>query len=245
MSFGGHHPYPRRFGGGRPRLRIIHDALNAARGTSLDASSSNTVAWVENMAYARAICFDGFGTNDRLSLQWDPDRMTGVMLERWEQVLKLTPAPTAPEATRREVVRKKWERFIHASALHSRVLTLLTEALGEVFVAIEYIDIDNAVVHVPDPSYPWGTVADGAPWSSTVAHVLVLLEKPEGYSEGDFYEAAAKVHPLLDGLLPAWTTIDWYRGSEEHPWINVSGGPSRAGFYLDDPHNLDNEVFDI
>ena len=113
------------------------------------------------------------------------------------------------------------------------------------FVAIEYISTANAVIHVPDTSYPWGTVVAGAPWTSTVARILVLLEKPAGYSESDFYAAAAKVAPAIDGLIPAYCTFDWYRGSSAYPAIEVSGGPSRAGFYLDSPENLDNSVFDV
>ena len=242
MPYGGHFPYPRRFGGGRPRLRIVHDALNAARGSALDASNSSTVAWVENMAHARAITFDGFGTNERLSLQWDPDRMT-AFLPRWEKILGITPAPNAPEKTRRDEVRKRFRRFIEAASLHSRLTARLQQELGELFVAVEYLDIANAVVHAPDVNYPWGTVVNGYPWYSTVAHILVLLRKPIGYSEGDFYAGAAKVFPATDGLIPAWSTIRWYRAPLGYPAITVSGGPSQGGFYLDAPANLDNNCF--
>ncbi len=196
------------------------------------------------MAHARAITFDGYGTNDRLSLQWDPDRMTSF-LPRWEKILGIVPAPSASEKDRRDEVRKRMRRFIEATAFHSRLYSRLKQELGDVFVAVEYIDIANAVVHSPDPGYPWGTVVLGVPWYSTVAHILVLLEKPAGYSEGDFYSAAAKVFPVTDGLIPAWATIDWYRSPAGYPAINVSGGPSRAGFYLDAEHNLDNSVFDV
>ena len=239
MSYGGHFPYPRRFGGGRPRLRIVHDALNAARGTALDASNSSTVAWVENMAHARALTFDGYGANERLAMQWDPDRMT-AFLGRWEKILGIRPAPGTPDKTRRNEVRKRMRRFIEASSFHSRVVARLQQELGNVFVAVEYIDVSNAVVHVPDTSYPWGTVAAGSPWNSTVAHILVLLQKPTGYSEADFYLAAGKVGPAIDGLIPVWTSWDWYRAPSGGPAITVSGGPSQAGFYCDDDHNLDN-----
>jgi hypothetical protein len=242
MAYGGFAPYPRRFGGGRPRLRIVHDALNAARGTALDASDSSTIAWVENMAYARAITFDGYGTNDRLALQWDPDRMTD-MLPRWEKIFGIAPAPSATAADRRAEVRKRWRRFLEASALHSRLLTKLTSELGAVFSSIEYIDVSVATIYVPDATYPWGTVQPGVPWRSTVAHILVLLVKPDGYSEADFFAAAAKVHPAVDSLLPAWVALDWYRRPASAP-INVSGGPSQAGFYLDDPNNLDTNLLD-
>lgn len=243
MGFGAYHPYPRRFGGGRPRLRIIHDALNASRGSAIDAQSSTTVAWVENMSHARALCFDGYGTNDRLALQWDPDRMTD-MLPRWETIMKIRPAPNATEYDRRRMVRAKFRRFINASAFHSRVHAVLTTEIGEYFGAIEYIDIADAVIHVPDTSYPWGTMASGAPWSSNVAKVLVLLIKPEGGSEADFYSVAAKVNTVLDGVLPAWMTFDWYRAPASGAAVSVANGPSQAGFYLDNEHNLDNCVFD-
>lgn len=244
MGYGGYHPYPRRFGGGRPRLRIIHESLAAGRGDALDASTRGTVAWVETMAHARAICFDGYGTNDRLALQWDPDRMTD-MLPRWERILRIIVPPNATAADRRAVVRRRFRRFLEASAFHSRLHKRLTEELGDVFVAIEYISVDNAVIYAPDATYPWGTINLDHPWYSTVAHILVLLRKPEGYSEGDFYEVAAKVTKATDGLLPSWATIDWYRAPAAGTPVSVTGGPSQAGFYLDDDHNLDNSVFDV
>jgi hypothetical protein len=167
------------------------------------------------------------------------------MLSRWEKIFGIVPAPRATEYDRRRVLVRRWQRFRDAAALHSRLLARLRAEVGEVFSAVEYIDVTNAVIHVPDASYPWGTIATGAPWTSTVAHILVLLVKPAGYTEGDFYTAASKVAPALDGLVPAWCTFDWYRAPAAGPAINVSGGPSQAGFYLDNDHNLDNSVFDV
>jgi uncharacterized protein YmfQ (DUF2313 family) len=236
--FGGYAPYPRRFGVGRPRLQIIHDVLNAGRGTALDASNQDTIAWVENMAYARAICFDGYGTNDRIANQRDPDRMTD-MLPRWEKICGITPAPGATDRDRRLEVRKRFRRFLDASALHSRLFTRLKEELGPVFGAIEYIDPSIATIYVPNATYPWGTVQPGYLWYSTVCHILVLLVKPDSYTEGDFFAAASKVLPAVDSLLPAWVSLNWYRKPSTGAPVNVSGGPSQAGFYLDNPANLD------
>lgn len=244
MSFGGYRPYPRRFGGGKPRLEIIHESLNAQRGSAFDASNPDTIVWLENMAIARALCFDGWGTNERLSYQWDPDRMTD-MLPRWEKIFRIVPPPTANGNERRAVIRARFRRFLDVTALHSRLYTKLSEVLGPAFYAIEYISVANAVVHVPDATYPWGTVAAGFPWYSTVAHMLVRLQKPTGWTEGDFYEAAGKVAPTLDPIVPAWLTFDWYRASECGAPIAVVGGPSAAGFYLDCPHNLGNQVFHV
>lgn len=248
MGFGGYHPYPRRFGGGKPRLRIVHEALNAARGSALDASNPETVVWVENMAYARAITFDGYGTNEKLRLQSDPDRVTD-MLARWEKIYRTNPRPGATEAERRAELGRRVRRVTEAAGFHARLYHRLQTDVGEVFSAIEYISVDNAVIRVDGMAgaggYPFGTTDHGVFWSSTVAHILILLVKPEGYSEADFYNAAAKVGPAIDGLIPAWCTFDWYRKPASGVAVNVSGGPSQGGIYLDNEHTLDNHVFDV
>jgi len=242
MAYGGYAPFPKRFGGGRPRLRLVHETLNAARGTAVDASDPDNVAWVENMAYARAITFDGYGLNERLGNQWNPDRMTD-MLPRWEAIFGIRPAPDATAKSRRDVLRKRFRRFLDATALHTRIVQTLKAELGDVFVQIEYISYANAVINVPDSSYPWGTVNAAAPWSSTTAVMLVLCQKPAGYSEGDYYAALARATPALDAIMPAWMKFYLYRGPQTYPAVNVSGGPSRGGFYFDDPGNMDNCVF--
>jgi len=243
MGYGGHHPYPRRFGGGKPHLQVIHEALNAQRGTAFDPVALSVVS-LENMAIARAICFDGWGTNQRLAQQWDPRRTTD-MLPRWEKIFGIRPDPSASFADRREELTLRWQRF-GALATHARIETELRERLGEYFVQVEYLSLGVASVYVPGAGYPWGTQLAGV-WSSTVAHILVLTQKPEGASEGQFYDAVAQVYPILDAIVPAWVTFDWYRtpvGVYGTP-VDVPGGPSQAGFYLDQDHNLDNHVLDV
>lgn len=244
MPHGGYHPYPRRFGGAASgTLEVLHKDLNDRRGTAYDPKDGSVVN-VENHALARAIVFDGWHTNDRLSLQWDP-RCTTDMLARWERIFGITTNPRLSDAARRAELTRRWRAFGEGVTNHARMYQVLTEALGPFFGAIEYISLDNAVVHVPaaTPSYPWGTVSLGVGWYSTVAHILVLLVKPAGATEADFYEAAGKVGKLLDPIVPAWVRFDWYRAPLSTP-ISVPGGPSQGGFYLDDEHNLDNNVFD-
>lgn len=245
MGYGGFFPYPKRYGGGRPLLRIVQDALGAARGTALDATQTvGSTVWVETHAYARAITFDGYGTNAKVGYQWDPLRMSDF-IPRWERIFRIIPSPASSLAQRRTVIYQRFRRFLEATALHARLYARLVQDLGSTFVAIEYIDPTAATIYVPDASYPWGTVNANHPWFSTVCHILVLLQKPPGYSEGDFYAAASRVVTLADGLLPSYVTIDWYRAPSAGPPIAVSGGPSSAGFYLDADANLDNSVFDV
>lgn len=248
MGYGGYHCYPRRFGGnrhsGKPLTEVIHESLNAQRGDAYNTDDTTTIVWLENQAYARCIAYDGWETNERLALQWDPNRTTD-MLPRWESIFKLAPAPTDSDRARRQALLARWQRFA-GPANHARMVTALQSALGDFFVAIEYIALPLAVVHTPDATYPasWNaTVAAGVPWYSTIAHFLVRLTKPSYASEREFYEAAGKVFETLDPICSAFVTFDWYRGGPT--CINVAGGPSCAGFFLDDEHNLDNEVFDV
>jgi hypothetical protein len=82
----------------------------------------------------------------------------------------------------------------------------------------------NAVLHT------------AVPWYSTIAHILIKTQKTPGMSEQQYYDAVAKVAPLMDQIAPAWTTFDWYR-------VDATAGVK--GFYLDAVHNLDNDVFDV
>lgn len=245
MGYGGYHPYPRRFGGnrheGKPLTELLHESLNAQRGPAYDTESSTSIVRLENLAYSRALACDGWEVNDRLALQWDPLRTTD-MLPRWERIFRLRPGPTVSETERRTDLRDRWQLF-GAIANQGRIVTELQERLGSYLVAVEYISLANAIVHAPDGSYPWGTVATGYTWYSTVAHFLVRLQKPTGATEGDFYEAAGQVSLVLDPLVSSFVTFEWYRAPISAAVV-VNGGPSAGGFYLDDEHNLDNNVFD-
>ena len=71
------------------------------------------------------------------------------------------------------------------------------------------------------------------------SRVLILVTQPAGMTDGAFYTTVSAIEPVLDTLLPAWVTWDWYR--QAHLGAN--------GFYLDgDPVssgtlvNLDNEA---
>lgn len=240
MGFGAFHPYPRRFGGGKTHLEIRQEGLTVQRGTAY-SNDPTSIVWLANHAIARALVFDGWDVNGRLALQWDPDRMTD-MLPRWEKIFRIIPAPTATLVDRHAVIKARFRRFLDATGLNTRITNALSVALGPFFVAVEYLSLTVANVH--DDSGTFGTPLTGAPWTSTVAHILVRLTKPAGYSEGEFYAAAGLVTPLIDPIMPAWCTLDWYRAPVVYAPVVVIGGPSGGGFYLDEPSNLDNSVFD-
>lgn len=260
-KFGGYSPFPKRMGGGQPRIETLTKALAADRGDGFDALNRETIAYTIDTAAARALSA-AWGTNQRLAQLWDPRRMSEDILARWEKILALPPARAARTSSteptehlaltpqvagnikaRRERVEAVFARF-GTPAWSSEIISKLQAEIGSVFVSLDSISFANANIQVPDGTYPWGAVG-AVPWSSTVAHILIRLQKPAGWSEGQFYDAASRVVLVVDPLLPAWATFDWYRAPDTGTPISVSGGPSAGGFYLDNEHNLDNNVFDV
>ncbi len=242
MPYGGKSPSPRRMGGGKPRVRLILEALAGARGTAIDAANPTTTAYVETLAVARAISA-AWDTNERLAYQWDARRMSPAMLNRWEVIFALPVGVNDDLATRRGRLARAQAR-VGRGALLTTIQNELADALGPVFVAVEFISPSNAVITVPAGGYPFGIVVAGAPWSSTAARILIRVQAPPGYSEADFYAAIGLIGARLEPLIPAWSVWDWYRAPEFGAAINVAGGPSAAGLYLDE-RNLDESVFDV
>ncbi len=241
-------PFPIRFGGGRRRIKYILDSLNAQMGTGFDTSEMST-NYLENLATARLLSAM-WSTNQRLANQFDSRRMT-TCLPRHEKILAIRPKRTDSNTVRRARIAELEAREGKA-CLFSVMVDTLTTKLGAYFVSLDTIGISIAVITVPDGTYPWGSVLAGAPWSSTIDHLLVRMQKPAGATEADFYGQAARVVAILGPILPAWVTVDWYRapsgatnGAIVAAPILVTDGPTGAGFYLDDEHNLDNNIFDV
>jgi len=240
-AFGGLSPFPIRFGGGPSRVKIVLDSLLAQRGSGYDTSRDSYV-YAEALAHARALAA-AWGTNFRLRRAWDPTRLTGTMLSRWERILGIVPATDDSDAARRARISLRFER-IGFAALSGELTGRLTEAVGDFFVALEWIPYASAIIRVPDGTYPWGSVSAGAPWASTTASLLVLMQRPSGFSESEFFDATAVVTEIVDAALPAWASFAWYR-EPASGGTATPGGPSLAGFYLDDEHNLDANIFDV
>lgn len=237
MSFGGGHPYPRKHGGGPSRVQVLLDAIEQDRGDAY-TTDWNSIVYVENMALARAIA-GAWGTNERVSHLWNPDRCAPEILARWETILATPKYAGDTLKTRRERVKARMTMV--ALGLRGVLLGLLRDALGAAFVDIEYIDIAAAQVFSPDPGYPFGTQNPSVSWASSVARLNIRLQKPAGVTEGEFYRLAGVAIAAVDPFVPAWVEVDWYRAG---PTYAAAYGLSAPGFYLDDPSNLDNEIFD-
>lgn len=235
-TYGGYCAFAERCGGGVPLVRTIHEALNQARGTAFDVSEWSP-AWIENLAIARALA-EVWETNQRLANQWDPQRVSTV-LERWEEILRFHPHDRVAKVERRARIAGHFARF-GAALTHQYDADRLRKLLGLTFVKVVNFDPTNAIRSWPGMP----GAAPTTPWYSSIAHLLVQTAKPDAWTDGEFYAVVDRMAIDMDGHVPAWVTLDWYRNG---PRPGGSATPSLdpdAGFYLDDDFNLDNEIFD-
>lgn len=246
-AYGGLSPYPRRCGGGTPRLKIILESVQTSLGTAYSTDSSALIA-ARNNAIARMISA-AWGTNERLGNIADPYRMHPSLIPRWERIMAIVPPDGATESGRRDAINLRVVA-IGKNPDRQRIYDESTDVLGAAFVDLYYIPNAYAVIHVPDTSYPFGSVVEnpygtfGAsnPWYSTTAHFLVLTAKPAAMTEGDYHDLLATWTRRMDPIVPTWATFDWYRAPETGAAIAVPDGPSMTGMYLDE-RNLNNSVF--
>ncbi len=239
MGFGGYFPSPERYGTSKPDLKFIADSLDRAMGNAYD-TSEQTIAHIENEAYARAI-IDVWENNQRMTNQFLPSRLSSF-IPRWEKILGLYPKPDETPVERRVRIVEIFDR-ISQLANHTRIYDILSERLGQHFVELREIAVADAIVWWPVNPNPI------APWASTVAHILIQTRladpiNPDAWTEQEFNEAITSIGPILEDTLPAWVTWDWYRDGIGHPPSAWAPDPD-AGFYLDEDFDLDYEIFDV
>jgi len=246
-AFGGASPYPRRCGGGVSRIATLSDAFAAAIGDAYSKQDSSLVV-ARNRAIARMLNA-AWSTNERLGNSADPYRMHVSMLDRWDNALAVPLISDVSEVSRRDALSLRFER-VGKAPNQNRLRDEITAALGDVLVDIYYVPFEYARVRVPDTSYPFGGVSESphgvfgvsAPWYSTTAHVLVLVDKPQAMTESQLLDTLAAMVQRVDAVLPSWATLSWYRAPEAGAPIDVPLGPQNTGMYLDE-RNLNNSVF--
>lgn len=231
---------PLRCGGQRPVTEVILESLNTQFGTGYRTEDNQSIVYIRNLALAKAIA-SAWALNEAIANQGDPTKMT-LFLSRQEKMRGLPVDPTLSDNQRRHRLLDLANR-VGEDADYQFISDKLQSILGDVFGAIEFVDFAHANIHVPDGTYPWGTVAEGYPWYSTICHILVYTLVPTGWSEGQYRAALGPAKAFLDAVLPAWLTFTLYRTPELGTPISTPGGPSHAGFYLDNAHNLDFSIF--
>lgn len=137
---GGFTPSPERYGAGEgnsnvPLVQRVVESIQAQIGSAYTNAIPSFV-FVQALAFARAIVFDGYGASQRLSNQFIPSKMTDPgLLPRWEKILGLVVYPSDTQVVRRARVGAAFAAFAKSNAIQP-VIDQLTSALGPVYVGI-------------------------------------------------------------------------------------------------------------
>ena len=150
---GGWAPNPERYGAGEgnsnaPLLQRVFESIASQRGSAYDQTTA-TLVGIENMAYARAITFDGWGVNQRLVNSYFPATMSAKsgMLQRWERIFGLHVLPTDTELSRRARVAIAWAQIGQPNTLQP-ILDALFIALGPVLVGATHSTYQGSVNYI-------------------------------------------------------------------------------------------------
>lgn len=150
---GGWSPSPERTGGGDggsgiTLLQRVFESIASARGDAYDQTLASIVG-AENMAYARAICFEMYGGNVRLANQFNPATMTADgLLPRWEKIFNVPPNYGDTEPVRRARVAAAFARFVQPNSIQP-VIDACSTALGALYQSLTLFDTTNALIWWP------------------------------------------------------------------------------------------------
>jgi hypothetical protein len=191
---GGWSPNPERYGAGEggngvTLLQRVFESLASQRGDAYDQTLDSAVG-VENMAYARAITFEGWGANERVARACNPagaSLATGT-LQRWERILGKPPLPGDSERVRRARIVAAWGRIGDPNSIQP-MIDALQSALGPVYVGVVHQTLATASSYINGISpvvatgtAPPGLILTGTPARSIRLQVNITFAGPIGTS---------------------------------------------------------------
>lgn len=218
---GGASPQPERYGGGEginsnvPLLQRVYQSITRARGSAYDQSWPPTTAvGVENLAYARAITFDGWGTNQRLSNECNPGKSTAAgLLPRWERILNCPPNYGDTQPVRQARCAAVFALAGKAS-VHQAVADAIAAVLGPIFVSLFYTDETNTTAWWPGIAGVTGAI-------TTVVGNIVTMTGTAGTPSSAVMGTITVSNCATaanNGTFQVWY---WFNNSLQ--WINAAG----------------------
>lgn len=225
-------PLPIRLGGGAHEpVDAFYKAIRASRPDALSGGEGTAVDG-ENRALARMLA-EGQRSTDLRVAQRDPMALSTLrrevtfpdgttrevsILERWEDILFITPAEGATDHERRAAVAGR-----RAALVAGDILSLsgaMGSLFGDWFLRIStnrVADVDYAGRATPgsvyahygsgatvfSAQYP-GSYDASLPWYSGVPIVTVVVQPTASIDQAEIDRRTAQAHALLDDTLPAW-----------------------------------------
>ncbi len=213
----GRNPFPRRFGGGRHTVEIIHEAMLDQLEPGWD-KSEDTENYAELYAHALAVTMI-WALNARLAGRMIPARMIET-LPTWEAACTLRPEPGDTLITRRARVAAKMRGLVGNAIVD--INAALVALVGSNFLGLV------AATPSQDVTY-WPGINPGPPgfqWASNRATLGVRLTRL-GLDDGLFVALVARAQQMLEDLIPLWMT--YQIGTDEGGFV---AGVALAGVTL-------------
>lgn len=242
---GGTSPAPLTTGGGNAGttqsatlLQRVFESIAGAMGSLYDQTLNSAVG-IQNMAYARAIAFDGYGQLTRLVNNFFPGSLTVEgNLSRWENIFGVVPYSTDTEVMRNARISAKWLSIGDTNGIQP-ITNVCNSLLGTRFNYIYLISPNATNYGTLSAAWPYGqgiVSSTTSPWHSSISRIVIFVKFNSGLPANkqiqDLYSTTGPVSQILQSIAPAWVTFQF-------SVLNSAGNPT---FKLDDPHNLDFEV---
>jgi hypothetical protein len=208
---GGYSPSPERTGGGdagnaAPRVQRIFESLAARRGSGFDQTLGSVVG-AENLALARALDADLYGTNERQVNELNPATATVQgLLPRWEKIFGVSPLPSDPQSVRQARVVAAAQRTGQRNNSQG-VIDALQLVLGDLFVQLVSITPADCSAFYPALG---GDSAYTASVAGNLVTVAGLASVPSSSPESASLVLANMAHSGNNGEFPI------------HSWVSAS-----------------------
>ena len=214
-GFGCYNPYPRKFGGGKRAIQVVHEGLlEASDRAGLDVSEGS-VEWCESLGQA-AVIANGHAAAERAHYHIIPRKMT-ESLPVWEQALGITPAIGTTSYDRRMAVDARFRAL--TSNAEPDIRDVCANVTGRAFVGVSYVPLAQELRY-------WPGIKPGPPgldWVSTQCMVFVTLTN-QTVTDAEYLRIESTLYELLDNFLPAWMAFSIDR---------VDTVENESGFFLD------------
>ena len=199
-GYGAYNPYPRRYGGGKRAIEVVHESLLEDYSRMWNVEP-NTLGWHE--AYAESAMVACAWAGAKASHNALIATKMAYSLPTWEEAFGLRPLPSESAMQRRANLDAKMRSMGNNAEADARDAS--ERILGDNFVGITWVATASEVVY-------WPGIFPGQPpfeWASNREIVLVEANK-DGVSQAQFDAKVARLVAVLDDLIPAYMTFNVY-----------------------------------
>lgn len=199
-GYGAYNPYPRRYGGGKRAVEVVHESLleDYSRMWNVEPQS---LGWHE--AYAEAAMVACAWAGAKASHNSLIATKAAYSLTTWEEAFGLRPSPSESAMQRRANLDAKLRSM--GNNAEADIRDTAQRLMGNNFVGVYFIPT------IGDVTY-WPGIFPGQPpfeWYSK-REVLFIEVNKEGLTQDAFTAKVGHLVSVLDDLVPAYMGFEVY-----------------------------------